>query len=139
MKLHSRKTRPRGAVVLLAFGILVLAGCNSHLGKMVPVSGKVTVGGKPVPSGQVVFVPEKNIGNSLISGKIENGTYKLMTDGKDGAPLGKYKVFLTTTMPGSQDKAMPLNPKYSSANSSGLTKEVVEGPAPDAYDLKLSK
>lgn len=139
MNYLSRKSRPRGAILLLASGCLLLAGCNSRLGKMAPVTGKVTVGGKLVPSGQVVYAPEKNLGGAIVSGKIENGTYTLMTEGKEGAPLGKYKVFVTTTMPGSQAKAMPINPKYRSAATSGLTKEVVADPAPEAYDLKLNK
>lgn len=124
---------------LFVFALLLPAGCTGKLGKMVPVSGKVSVGGKPVASGQVVYVPEKNLGGAIISGKIDNGTYTLTTDGKDGAPLGRYKVFLTTSTPGAKESGASINAKYSSPNTSGLTREVVEAPAPNAYDLTLPR
>jgi hypothetical protein len=76
--------------------------------------------------------------------------YTLTTKGKKGAPPGWYKVIVTA-----REEAAPVHPKlpkqhrpaarsllpakYGQVETSGLSVEVVENPAPGAYDLKLSK
>ena len=130
-------------VSLAVLACLVLcAGCKSKV-PLAPVSGKVTVGGQPVTAGQVALVPEKGVAAAgLSAGKIESdGTWTIHTDGRSGAPLGKYKVTVTPAMTptGSGPPAAPFHASYQSAQTTPLRIEVVNAPSPDAYDLKLTR
>ena len=94
------------AVVLVAALLFVNSGCPGGPTKAVlhPVSGKVTVGGKPLADCTIQFV---GTGTEAVSfnGKLgKDGTYSLVdpTDGRAGAAAGKYKVVLM----GSPDAAM---------------------------------
>jgi hypothetical protein len=133
-------------------GAALAAGCGGSSAKLVPISGKVTVDGQPVTSGQVSFLPLKEgegvnakaaEGSLPASGQIEaNGEYKLFTNGKEGAPLGKYKVIVTPAMMPTGGKAAPsapFNAKFFDAKRTPLTRDVVSGAAAGAYDLKLTK
>jgi hypothetical protein len=111
----------------------------------VPVSGQVTVDGQPVTSGQVSFIPTSTdapaVGPS--GGTIDSsGKYTIHTDGRAGAPLGKYKVTVNPSMVPTGDGKMPqapFNSIYSSPRTTTLEVEVVANPASGAYDLKLKK
>jgi hypothetical protein len=111
----------------------------------VPVSGKVTVDDKPVTAGQVsFFAADEKVGAGLCAGTIgANGEYKVFSEGKTGAPLGKYKVTVTPSMVpptgGGAAPATPYNSKYSDSKATPLSLEVVSSPAAGAYDLKLTK
>jgi hypothetical protein len=75
-------------------------------------------------------------------GKIgEDGTYEIFTGGKSGAPLGKYKVLVTTvTVPTDKGKGGPtFDKKYTDAAKSKLGFEVVASAEAGRYDLQLSK
>jgi hypothetical protein len=124
----------------------LVTGCAKESVKLAPVAGKVTVGGQPVTSGQVSLIPlskeEKTPG--LMTGTIDSsGNYKILTAGKDGAPLGKYKVTVTPAMRAAPaDKkapAMSYSQVFMDANKSTLTIEVVDNPPPGKYDLKLTR
>jgi hypothetical protein len=140
--------RCRPLALLVAWCLLGTAGCSKPE-VLYPVSGKVYNGGAPLTSGMVRYVPEggdKLAGQS--SGTIgSDGTYTLYTNGKPGAPPGKYKVAISTMVPPGPEVTMdekphagpPINRKYNSPDSSGLTREVVADPSPDQYDLKLLK
>jgi hypothetical protein len=145
--------RRLGGMVLLVFGLGLAvgsAGCGdpSDVGRMVPVVGKVTASGKPVKAGSVSFRPDKSKGNTSAHepyGEIDaDGNYKLYTGKKEGAPAGWYRVAVFAGEPveagnRSGQAKWYANPKYAAAESSGLTIEVVEQPAPGAYDLKLTE
>jgi hypothetical protein len=133
---------------LSALGImmLVLTGCESDpVGRTVPVKGRVTVGGQPLKLGSVTFWPNEAKGNKskLEAGATinEDGTYELFTKGKAGAPPGAYKVTVVaqpipdSTKPG-QAKSL-VSPTYSNRDTTPLLIEVVENPAPGAYDLAV--
>ncbi len=104
------------------------------------------VGDSPVTAGQVSLVPvtvDKGKPIPPSSGTIDaSGNYEIFTGGKAGAPLGKYKVAVTPSMvPVEGAKAppkAPFNPKYQIADKSKLEIQVVDSPAPGAYDLKLT-
>jgi hypothetical protein len=148
MMSHLQGRRGRlGGLALVAGGLLGLAlGCGQKAG--VPVVGTVTVDGKPLTLGTVSFRPDKTQGNTSTqepSGEIDaQGSYKLYTAGKEGAPLGWYKIAIIAS-----DPIDPKNPyaltkshvkaKYNVAETSGLSIQVVDTPAPGAYDLKLPK
>jgi hypothetical protein len=138
-------------------GLLVLPalGCGDSKGpKTFPVVGKITVDNEPlhVQKATVVFKPDASKGNQTPYEPVGNvdpdGTYMLVTAGKKGAPPGWYKVIVTAyEAPESEERKflaparyqLLVNRKYGSEKTSGLAIEVVENPAPGAYDLRLSK
>lgn len=76
------------------FALSALMGCgNKHPG-LVPVSGTVTIDGKPVPIGQVKLSPE---GHRAAVGRIEkDGRFKLTCfELYDGAPTGTHRATVT--------------------------------------------
>jgi hypothetical protein len=109
----------------------------------VPVRGKVTYQGQPVPKGTVTYQPTSG---RPASGEIQpDGTYQLSTFGsKDGAVAGTYKIIIIANS-GDPSK-MPSTPgyvppkdlvpkKYSSLETSGLEMTVSEDKT--SYDLDL--
>jgi hypothetical protein len=124
-------------------GLLPLLGCGSSGGgKLLPVSGKVTLKGSPLTGGHIAFHPDLDKGNKgkgVPTGSIgADGTYKLSTEGKAGAPAGWYKISVATNFPGMEGTPVPINSKYNSPTTSGLTCEVVPNAAAGAYDLQLA-
>jgi hypothetical protein len=119
---------------------------------LVPVSGKVTVGGTVLPLANVSFYPDAAKGNT--STKVptarvqEDGSYKLMTTTsggpkQEGAPPGWYKVVVTRVEPGTPElqklKIEAFNPDYQSERKTKLSFEVKEGAGAVVYDIKLPK
>jgi hypothetical protein len=149
---RKKVTREGVAPLILAAACLSLgqAGCGDPygVGPTVPVVGKVTVDGQPVKAGTISFRPDKSKGNTSVHepyGEIDaEGNYKLFTGKKAGAPVGWYKVAVFAGEPVevgnlSGQAKWYANPKDASADTSGLTIEVVAKPEPGAYDLKLIK
>src|SRR5262245_43577043 len=97
---------PRLSIILCG-GVVLWAGpgCadRSGVGKTVPVTGKVYLGDRPLPTGSVSFRPDASKGNTSTwepSGDIgPDGTYKLSTNGKPGAPPGWYRVIVAADVP----------------------------------------
>jgi len=135
----------------VAFGGMVcvgLSGCGVPAEKFTPVVGKVTVDGTSLGTGSVTFHPDAAKGNTtphIPVGTLDaDGTYKLMSATKEGAPFGWYKVTVSAQEPidPKNPYAPPkhlISPKFSDASTSGLEIEVVEKPQPGAYDVKLTK
>jgi hypothetical protein len=138
----------------LLWGLLA-SGCgdDSGVAKTYPVNGKVYIDGEPLAERTtvVLFKPDLARGNASPfepSGTVDpTGSYTVSTKGKSGALPGWYKVIVTATAP---ETAFPpgkrlhhphpkslLPAKYGVAKSTDLAVEVVENPAPGAYDLKL--
>ncbi len=146
----SRTARWYLAALCLCGSFATLVGCGDSTGKLAPVVGKVMVNGQPLTSGtgtgSVSFRPDKANATSLEpAGMIDqDGTYRLLTAGKEGAPLGRYHVLVVD-----MDPVDPKNPygkrkshvhlKYGDPKTSNLVIDVVQSPAPGAYDLKLTK
>jgi len=137
----------RHRFVVSAIVAAVICGCGSSgAGRLVPVAGKVTVDGKPLSTGSLVFKPDAAKGNASKfepSGTIgSDGTYSLFTKEKPGAPIGWYKVGIVAQQASANDPYVmkSLVPeRYNDADSSGLEIEVVASPVSGAYDLKLAK
>jgi hypothetical protein len=149
-------SRTAGALVLLALSTVLVSGCGSATEPVYPVTGKVTLKGTPLTAGIVTFLPDEAKGNKTKlspTGQIgADGTYKLTTDNRTGAPLGWYKVIVNTEVPGMSmttpdptrpgvapgpAKSVQVDPKYRDALKTDLHFEVVASPGPDVYDLKL--
>lgn len=78
----------RYAILTAAFA--AAAGCSSGP-TLAPVSGRVTVGGKPVTAGRIEFYPEA--GRMATAAIRPDGTYTLTTfDAGDGAVVGRHRV-----------------------------------------------
>lgn len=138
------------SLVILGAALLAAGGCGGDpIGRTVPVTGKVIVDGKPLSTGSVTFWPEESKGdNSKLeaTGQIgKDGTYTLNTRGKPGAPPGRYKVTVTAQAePDAKNPYAPpkhlINPSYAAKETTSLKViEVVENPAPDAYDLIVTR
>jgi hypothetical protein len=145
----------RAGAAVCWLGLLVLMGCSSSsrpwLDKLVPVQGKITrADGKPLSGGRVTFTlidsdsstPKKSETSAptpVPIGSIgEDGSYTLSTEGKPGAPPGKYRVMLTPP----PDKKVALEVRAAVAQQyfsrkSPLEVEVAENKPAGGYDLKL--
>lgn len=135
--------------------LIALIGCGDSGPKVVPVSGKVTLDGNPMSLGMVTFHPDESKGNNTVgtpTGMIQSdGTYKLNFNGKDGAPIGWYKVTVNSmgmptnmgNMPAQDMSKMNQNTTKVNAKfqkpETGLSVEIVSSPAAGAYDLKVTK
>jgi hypothetical protein len=138
----------------LTFCLLaMISGCGEPEPELVPVAGTVTVDGQPLSKGTVAFVPDAARGNQSLDtpqGKIApDGTYQLKTLDKLGAAPGRYKVVVSATAnepPPADSYAVKdwrpewlVNIKYTQAQTTDLSREVVATPPPGAYDLRLTK
>src|SRR4051812_44767287 len=120
-----------------ALVVVGLLGCQGHKAdRLTPVAGKVSVDGAPLTSGAVTFMPDADKGNRsphIPVGNLDgNGRYELSSATKKGAPLGWYKVAITSQEPidPKNPYAPPkplIHPKFGDAGTSGLAVEVREG------------
>jgi hypothetical protein len=127
--------------------------------------GKVTVAGTPlqlpeerdengvIPRGLVMYLPQAVPGVPvplLATGAIDKeGNYRLMTGGKPGAPVGRYKVVVTVgaTFALGKDgrpeyrprKTNSFDERYSQIDRTPFIINVVDNPKPGAYDLDLTR
>ncbi|MBI3462236.1 MAG: hypothetical protein HY000_04130 [Planctomycetes bacterium] len=98
----------------LALAILALTGCDSGP-NYVPVSGVVTLDGKPYPDAVVLFMPRapepgEDPGRGSSSYTDANGRFQLKTmDGDEGAVVGKHTVQIT-----SKGTVMEIDPEVGS-------------------------
>lgn len=70
---------------------LVVSGCGPETPLTAPVHGRITVGGKPITTGRIVFYPEIGRSGTAVIGA--DGTYRLATfQPNDGATIGKHHV-----------------------------------------------
>jgi hypothetical protein len=96
-------------LISLWLALLLLAGCNAKSSdpwKLTPVSGVVTLDGKPLSGATVVFVPTGTTSGVGARGRTDaTGTYKLKTRfGGEGTPAGEYRVVVAKlVMPDGSD------------------------------------
>jgi hypothetical protein len=83
-------------LVAVAVAAAALFGCDSGP-KLVPVTGTVTLDGKPLEGANIAFVPEQ--GNSAVTQGTDltgaSGNYKIMYNNRSGLAPGKYKVAIS--------------------------------------------
>ena len=134
------KKSVRGWVCLV---LLCALGCGGGP-KRVPVSGTVTLDGEPLNGGVLHFYPDPEKGNAHrvdCLSPVRSGKYDLLTQAvKDsetgkGAPLGWYKVYLYTDVPGFEAK---IHERFTDPTKTPILIEVVEKPAAGAYDVKFT-
>lgn len=147
----ARSVSPSLVAVCLCGSVVLVVGCSDSGGvKLLPVAGKVTVDGKPLTTGTGKLSCRPVKGSATAQQPAadieEDGTYRLATDGMEGAPPGRYQVLVVDVEPIDPKSRFPYGPrkthvnsKYSDPKKSDLHIEVVPSPAPGAYDLKLTK
>jgi hypothetical protein len=122
-------------------GLFALLGCGDSVGKCYPVAGKVTFKGILLKDAEVIFVPDLEKGNkSKVSafGKTgQDGTFTLTTQGREGAPIGWYKVVVMTVYPGGPANPVAIPERYTRPRETDLSLEVVSSPSQDAYEVRL--
>jgi len=123
----------RTLAIILIFAV-TCPGCGGGgpaKAKLYPVSGKVTVGGKPLAKCGIAFAavsaaPDAPAG---YQGKLsDSGDYTLMdADGRSGAAPGKYKVVLSIGAEAAKEAMMKggAAPGYA-ANAAPFPKEYME-------------
>lgn len=94
---------------LVAGCILAMVGCGESL-STVPVTGKVTLDGDPIPAATITFKPvEGGTGMPAVGTTDDNGVYKLRDMRSDkagsGAVPGEYKVGVLWYKPSSTASA----------------------------------
>jgi hypothetical protein len=135
-----------------AWALMSLTGCGGL--KLVPVSGKVTLGDEPMKLGRICLFPDRSKGNdnnvACIGRLNDRGEYSITTAGVKGnvggkgAPLGWYKVVFMNSndMKSDLDDLVAkgkFNRKYTDDAKTPLAVEVVENPEPGRYDFKMTK
>jgi hypothetical protein len=123
---------------MVAFCIATIWGCGKPAPKLVPVSGVVVNGNRPVSRAAISFAADISQGEQTLDayGSTDaegHFTLQTVTHGK-GAPAGRYKVVITTDGPSSR----LIPPKFTNLSSTTLKVEVPENGAPD-LKLDLSK
>ncbi len=141
------RNRPTASLLALAMLLAPGVGCgpsDSDQPDTLPVSGKVTYKGKPVPKGTITFQSDQG---RMATGEIqEDGTYSLTTARSgDGAVAGHHRVSIVanegdpTLMPSSPGYVRPKNlvpMKYNQPDQSGLEANVTKDSKEFHFDLK---
>jgi hypothetical protein len=149
--------RMRRLQFIAASALAALAGCNSEDGRvhLVPVTGTVTLNGKPMAEAFVSFVPDP--GNKELTPGNDatgpEGNYKIMWKNRSGVAPGKYKVVITPPLEkptGALAAAFKDDPYMADLMSGGLSapdskkkspltksefEDVVVGPEGDTLDF----
>ncbi len=89
-----RRLLPTAALAAVA---LAIAGCSKSPPPIVPVEGRVTINGKPVPKAEVRFYPMIGFGGEYIAvGETdEDGRFKLVCPAGAGACACECRVTVT--------------------------------------------
>lgn len=136
---------PRVLAAGVRLACLILVGCQAAPVPevLVPVKGKVTVKGKPLTMGTIVFHPDRDKGNPS---KLEprgtigsDGTYELESNDEPGAPAGAYKVTIYAMKNEGSTKPPTwlAHQKFTDVKTSGLTAEVTAG-ASKSFDFDVT-
>lgn len=134
----------------LALTVIALTGCGDDGPKLHPVSGTVTLEGKPLEKAGVMFFPRgTTLGNACIGMTDANGKYTLKPENRSGtgAPEGEFAVTISKmkdpppTKPGESAPAETgleetLSPKYWDSAQSILKAKVPAGGGSIDFSLK---
>jgi hypothetical protein len=128
----------RHGLVFLAFCVATGWGCGKPGPKLVPVSGVVVNGNKPVTGAYVVFAADVSQGGQTLDAygstdKEGHFTLRTTKSHAKGTPAGRYKVVIST------DGPSPLIPRpFTTLDTTPLQVDVPESGTED-LKLDLSK
>lgn len=132
----------RALLCQILIGLLVCSGCGKSGIDREAVSGAVTLDGKPLASGSILFTPE-GVGPT-VGGEIENGQYNLSR--AIGPSPGSYRVQIQSWQPAGrtirdeatgtagQDLVSIIPRRY---NDRTELKATIEKGAPNNFDYAL--
>jgi len=110
------------AVVFCAFGVLAI-GCGSQRPEVVPTTGRILIGGKPL-TGVAGFVRVEPADTRPATGAIdeENGSFTLTTfERNDGCVAGTHPVAVIVKVTAGGQVLSLVPEKYADASTSGLS------------------
>jgi hypothetical protein len=87
--------KPSSSVVITLLLVIgtTFVGCGKGGPSLVPVTGSVTVDGKPANGATVIFHPtDKEMKLIPAATTDEGGKFKLATSAREGAPVGSYDI-----------------------------------------------
>ncbi|MCA9157827.1 MAG: carboxypeptidase regulatory-like domain-containing protein [Pirellulaceae bacterium] len=106
----------------VGFALILFVGCP-ETSKLVQVTGKITVDGKPANGASVLFFPEGSGGEVAAGSADANGQFTLVSNMEPGIAPGKYKVTVTWPDPAKRPS----------------TEDIAMGRAKDAPDILKGK
>ncbi|HWL10637.1 MAG TPA: hypothetical protein VNQ76_19680 [Planctomicrobium sp.] len=139
----------------ILFGLSLLAGSGcTRVGDFPEIAkthGTVTYQGKPLASANVIFTPEA--GPIAVGTTDEQGYFELLTQGKNGAKIGKHCVMIQAVAPKGGSDVVSIDPttgsdvsveivsripeRYGKSHQSGLTADVSpKGENSFSFDLQ---
>jgi hypothetical protein len=142
--IHSGLVRAFTVAGLLALPILT--GCGKGGLHLAPVSGFVSVDGKPVADVGVMFSPlDSKAGPPAVGTTDDSGRFTLVTANREGAVVGEHRVAISKdeniAIP--QSRGFPIYksvshvaPKFGRAETSGLTAKVADDD--NEFDFKVT-
>jgi len=143
------------ALALVSLTIVGCGGSKGDLPPVVPVSGTVTLDGKPLANAGIVFIPTGQTRGGTFSGATdENGHYELLDrESRKGTTVGEFKVICNKwVLPDGKDfpkdsKVSPLEsnakellpPRYSNEAQTQLKATVPAGGTTVNFELKTRR
>jgi hypothetical protein len=135
MKQGSDGRSAMSAWIVLPLVLVSVSCAKSDRKPVFPVSGQVTLDGKPLAHAFVVLHPQGVTGADDVRPHAHadaNGSFALTTyDSADGAPVGEYRITVEKYKPPKEsDKGLPVNllpARYAKPETSSLTAHVQEG------------
>ena len=130
--------KPSGPVLLVVALLVAPLGCDTGGGTppLSPVSGTITMDGKPLAGARVFFAPEAE-GTVSSGGTDSSGRYELFYGPRGearGAVRGKHTVRVEIMPDQTRAEApLPIPAKYN--EKSKLSRKVKDGP--NTFDFKL--
>jgi len=121
---------PLRSICLIALAFMVVAGgCGPSAPALVPLSGTLTVDGRPLARGMIQF--EADSGGATAVATVTDGHFTATTAGRRGIVPGRYTARLEARAePTDETDTLPKSlvaTKYADAATSGLTCEAVAG------------
>jgi hypothetical protein len=129
----------RLALMILVSFVSIGSGCGDGV-TLVPVSGTVTLDGKPLEGATLSFVPLP--GNPVTTSGTDvtgpTGNFQMTFNGRAGLAPGKYKVMVSKTEEVAPPGGKEISPIFAKAKFErqlmGLTKEIVP---PQNFDKEI--
>jgi hypothetical protein len=132
--------QPKGYVIVILFVISAhVLGCGSKA-TTYPARGNVRYpDGTPLTNGWVTFRSQDHDRPITARGLIQpDGTFTLKTfKADDGAVAGRHQALVTATLV-EGDLTLPLDPRFSSFETSGLEFQVTDNPAQNQFEIVVT-
>lgn len=144
MKIAKVDLGRNGRRIVVAMMVLVLVGCGESGPKLEPVTGKVLKDGEVMTNVSIAMVPITS-GLAAMGTADSSGNIQILTNGRSGAMVGKYKIGFTEPLREMTPEALAsgspppvsFHGRFESPQTSGVEYEVVEGGG--TFEFKISK